>query len=272
MWGHMTESPTHGATRNPWDTERATGGSSGGTAAAVVAGLAPIRPEFGRRRLDPRPGGPVRAVRAQADARAHLHAARCRALARADRARWPGSQRARVALLDDALRGPAAGDAHTPPEPQITFADAARREPGQLRVAVSLKATLPGVKAGPPARRAVEETAELLRSLGHQVAERDSKYGQLLPDIMPRYLAGVADDAAKLDHPGRLESRSWRMAKMGRRLHGRALWRAVRREPVVAERVNAIFADHDVLLTPVTAAQPEPVGRCGRERSDDHVR
>ena len=51
------------------------------------------------------------------------------------------------------------------------------------------------------------------------------------------------------------------MARWGRRLHGRALRRAVRREPTVAERVNAIFVDHDVLLTPVTAAQPEPVGR-----------
>jgi hypothetical protein len=96
-------------------------------------------------------------------------------------------------------------------------------------VAVSLKGTLPGVKAGRVARRAVEETAELLRSLGHEVGERDPKYGQLTPAIMPRYLAGVADDAAKLDHPERLEARSRRMAWWGRRLHGRALRRAVRR-------------------------------------------
>ena len=166
-----------------------------------------------------------------------------------------------AALFDDVLRGAGVGDAHTPPEPQMTFADAARREPGRLRVAMSLKGTLPGVKAGPVAQRAVEETADLLRSLGHHVAERDPKYGLLMPDIMPRYLAGVADDAAKLDHPELLERRSRRMVAWGRLLHGRPLRRAVRRETTVAERVNAIFADHDVLLTPVTAAQPEPVER-----------
>jgi amidase len=75
----------------------------------------------------------------------------------------------------------------------------------------------------------------------------------------------VADDAAKLDHPERLESRSRRMAEIGRRLHGRALRRAVCREPAVAARINAIFANHDVLLTPVTAAQPEQVGRWRRK-------
>ena len=138
-----------------------------------------------------------------------------------------------AALFDDALRGPAAGDARTPPEPEISFTDAARRSPGRLRVAVSLKGTLPGVKAGPAACRAVEETAELLRSLGHQVSEHDPTYGVLLPDMLPPYLAGVADDAAKLDHPERLDAftpHGW----IGRRLHGRALRRSIRREPTVA--------------------------------------
>ena len=261
MWGHMTESRTHGATRNPWDTERAAGGSSGGTAAAVAAGLAPVG-------LGSDGGASIRVPSALCGLFG-LKPTRGRISTLPDPEHWHGltvfGGLARsvldAALFDDALRGAAAGDAHAPPEPEVSFADAARREPGRLRVAVSLKGTLPGVKAGPVARRAVQETAELLRSLGHEVAERDPKYGQLLPDAMPRYVAGIADDAAKLDHPERLEARSRRMAGWGRRLHGRALRRAVRREPVVAERVNAIFVDHDVLLTPVTAAQPEPVGR-----------
>jgi amidase len=261
MWGHITESQTHGPTRNPWDTRRSAGGSSGGTAAAVAAGLAPVG-------LGSDGGASIRVPSALCGLFG-LKPTRGRISTLPDPEHWHGltvfGGLARsvldAALFDDALRGPAAGDAHTPTEPEVSFADAARREPGRLRVAVSLKGTLPGISVGPAARRAVEQTAELLRSLGHQVAERDPKYGQLLPDIMPLYLSGVADDAAKLDHPDRLEPRSRRMAAIGRRLHGRALRRALRRQPVVAGRINAIFADHDVLLTPLTAAQPEPVER-----------
>jgi amidase len=257
----MTESQTHGATRNPWNTERATGGSSGGSAAAVAAGLAPVA-------LGSDGGASIRVPSAMCGLFG-LKPTRGRISTLPDPEHWHGltvlGGLARsvldAALFNDALRGPSEGDAHAPPEPEISFADAARRDPGRLRVAVSLNGTLPGIKAGSTARRAVEQTAEVLRSLGHEVAERDPSYGQLLPVIMPRYLAGVADDAVKLDHPDRLERRSRRMAAAGRRVHGRALRRAVRQEAAVAKRVNAVFTDHDVLLTPVTAAQPEPAQR-----------
>jgi amidase len=262
-WGHMTESQTHGVTRNPWNTARATGGSSGGTAAVVAAGLAPAG-------LGSDGGASIR-VPAALCGLFGLKPTRGRISTMPDPERWHGltvlgGLARRVldaALFDDALRGPAPGDAHEPPDPQISFAEAARRDPRRLHVAVSLKGTLPGVRPGPAARRAVEETAELLTSLDHDVAWRDPNYGQLFPDIVPPYLAGLADDAAKLEHPERLERRTRRMAALGRRVHGRVLRRALHRERRVAERVNAVFADHDILLTPVTAAQPEPVGQWG---------
>jgi amidase len=259
MWGHVTESQTHGVTRNPWDPSRTTGGSSGGTAAAVAAGLAPAG-------LGSDGGASIR-VPAALCGLFGLKPTRGRISTLPDRERWHGltvfGGLARsvldVALFDDAVRGPCGGDAHAPSEPGVSFAEAARRDPGRLRVAASLKGTLPGVKAGQAARRAVEETVELLRSLGHEVAWRDPNYGVLFADILPPYLAGIADDAAKLEHPERLERRSRRMAAIGTRVHGRPLVRALRREPKVAERVNTVFAEHDVLLTPVTAAQPKPI-------------
>src|SRR2546421_3895518 len=241
MWGHLTETETHGATRNPWNPERTTGGSSGGSAAAVAAGLAAAA-------LGSDGGASIRVPAAMCGLFG-LKPTRGRISTLPDAEHWHGltvfGGLARsvldAALFDDALRGPAEGDAHTPPDPEMSFADAARRGPGRLRVATSLKGTLPGVKAGPAARRAVEQTAELLLSLGHQVASRDPKYGQLFPDIVPPYLAGVADDAAGLDHPDRLERRTRRMAAARRRVHRPIVQRALGRAPKVAQRGHAPF-------------------------------
>jgi amidase len=161
-----------------------------------------------------------------------------------------------AALFDDAVLGPADGDRYGAHAPEDSFAEAARREPPKLRIAVSTKPTLP-VRLSTQARTAVESTAELLRSLGHELRERDPRYGQLLPDIMPRYLAGVHDDAARMDQPERLERRTRSFARLGGRVRGRGLARALRREAKVAARIGGIFDDHDVLLTPVTA-RPAP--------------
>ena len=254
--GQLTESPTYGVTRNPWDPARSAGGTSGGTAVAVAAGLAPVG-------LGADGAGSIRVPAAFCGLFA-LAPTRGRISTMPDPEHWHGltvfGGLARsvldAALFDDALRGPAGGDLHTPPEPDFSFAQAAVREPRSLRVAVSLRCMIHGIRPGHAAREAVDQTAELLRSLGHQVAEQNPRYGQLANGIAVRSLAGIADDAAKLDQPDLLGSRARQMAALGRRAHGRMLQRARRRELPIARRVNAIFADHDLLLTPVTAVQP----------------
>jgi len=261
MWGHLTESHTQGVTRNPWNRELTAGGSSGGTAVAVAAGMVPVG-------LGSDGGGSIR-IPAALCGLFGLKPTRGRISMLRDAEHWHGMtvlgglgrSVLDVALFDDALLGPGPGDAHVPPPPCCALAAAARREPGRLRVAVSLKGTLPGIRPSATARRAVQETAELLRSLGHTVGEQDPNYGVLFGDIMPRYLAGIAEDAARLDHPERLERRSRAMAAMGRRLQGRALRRALTRQQRVTGRICAIFADHDIVLTPVTAEPAEPVER-----------
>lgn len=259
MWAHVSRNEAHGSTRNPWDPQRCAGGSSSGTAAAVAAGLAPIG-------IGSDGGGSIRVPSAMCGLFG-LKPSRGRISTAPASEHWHGltvlGGLARSvedsAMLLDALHASPAGAGEG--APLTGFAAAARREPGELRIAVSLKGTLPGVKAGPIARAAVAQTSELLGALGHRVDQRDPRYGQLLGDIMPRYLAGVAQDAATLEHPERLEARSQRMAAIGRRLQGRALRRALRREPQVARRIGAVFADHDALLTPVTAGQPEAAER-----------
>jgi amidase len=147
--------------------------------------------------------------------------------------------------------------------PQHPFADAAATPPGPLRIAVSFRGTVP-TRIHPEVRRGLEETAELLRSLGHEVTEAQPRYPEMLQLIIPRYLAGVADDAARLDDPSKLEGRSRRMARAGRLLHGRALGRGLRREAAVAAKINEPFERVDVLITPTVAHSPQRVGRWNR--------
>jgi amidase len=128
-----------------------------------------------------------------------------------------------------------------------------------LRIAVSTKPTLP-TKPSAAALGAVDATARLLASLGHQVHERDPDYGDLRPLIVPRYARGAWLDARRLDRRDELERRTRGMLRLGAAMR-RAAARSRAKEPARASRINAIFDDHDVLMTPVTAAPPPRIGR-----------
>lgn len=250
MWGHFTESKTHGATRNPWDPERTTGGSSGGTAAAVAAGI--VGGGLGS------DGGASIRVPAGLCGVFGLKPTRGRVPVQPAPEHWHGltvfGPIART-VRDAALFLDVVADQPT------DFLAAAERDPGALRVAVSTKCTLPGIPLAKARRAAVEQTAQLLSELGHTTEQRDPNYGLLLPDIMPLYLNGIEQDRQGLDDPDELERRSAQMARWGRRLGGRALARSQRRREGVAARVNAIFDDHDVVLAPLVAQPPEPIGK-----------
>jgi amidase len=244
MWGHFTASQTYGPTRNPWNRERSTGGSSGGSAAAVAAGMVPAA-------LGSDGGASIR-VPSGICGVFGMKPQRGRVPLAPDNDHWHGLTQfgpiarsaADAALLLDVLATPDGGE---------RYVEAATREPQKLRIGVTLKPTLPQVRPGKAYRNAVADTAERLRELGHEVVDVKPRYGMLLPLVMPRYLGGVADDAAKLEHPQRLEKRSRRMARAGRMLHGRALRRAVAKEDAYARRVNGVFEDVDVLLMPLVA-------------------
>jgi amidase len=248
LWGHFTSSKTHGVTRNPWNLERSAGGSSGGAAVAVASGMVAAA-------VGSDGGGSIRLPSAMCGVFG-LKPQRDRVPLAPDNGHWHGLTAfgpiarsvADAALVLDAITdgGP--------------FHDAATRDPKRLRIGVALKPTLPNVRPSKAVRSSVAATAERLRELGHEVVDVKPRYGMLLPVIMPRYLGGVAEDLARLDRPDEVEKRTRRMAAAGRRLSGRPLRRALEREQEIASRINGVFDEVDLLITPMIAKGVPEVG------------
>ena len=150
-----------------------------------------------------------------------------------------------------------------PPPPRRPFADAARSSPGKLRIAASAKVAR---ALSPPmlderCRGALEETAEVLRSLGHEVVWRDPAYRGIGNQISVLYMRGIADDARALPHPERVGRHIRQLARLGALYPDAAVRRAKKLIPAYAARIDAIFDDCDVLLTPTIGEPPVPVGK-----------
>jgi amidase len=247
-----TESTTFGMSHNPWNTEHTTGGSSGGSGAAVAAGLAAAATASDG-------AGSIR-IPAACCGIFGLKPQRDRVSLAPDREHWYGMSVygfhsrsvADTALLLDLT-------ADQPPE--RPFAQAAATPPGPLRVAVSLKPSVQGARVDPEVRRGVNETAELLRSLGHDVVEQDPAWGDIGSNVVPRYLGGIAEEASRVPHRERLERRTKGYARMGAPWRGALLERIRSDEARHAQRLGRLFQDHEVLLTPVTAKPPVEIGR-----------
>jgi amidase len=256
----FTESATWGVTSNPWNVDRTCGGSSGGSAVAVAAGMAGIAQASDG-------AGSIR-IPAACCGLFGLKPQRGRVSMSPDSDHWHGlsvfgcvsRSVTDTALFLDVTSGPAAGDPVSPPPPPRPFADAAREAPSRLRIAVSTKPVIPA-PVDDAVKRAVEETASLLRSLGHDVRERDPDWGTIGNPAVARYLRGIRDDAVRMPKQWRLERRTRGLAQLGRMVRDQLVARTRAAEPAHAARLNAIFDDNDVVLTPVTAGPPVEVGR-----------
>jgi amidase len=257
-----TESATFGATRNPWDVNTTVGGSSGGSGAAIAAGLAAAG-------MASDGGGSIR-IPAACCGLFGLKPQRGRVSLMPHAEHWYGLSvfgsvtRSVVdtALWLDVVSGRTDGDAEAARPPATSFAEAAQTAPGKLRIAVS---TNPGpstlVKVKPEVERAVEETADLLRSLGHQVERRDPAYGFMQPLFIPRWLRGIYDEASSLPHPERLERRVHKLVAAGKLFSRDVVARSRAAEPQFTARMGKVFRDFDVLLTPVIPMPPWPLLR-----------
>jgi amidase len=257
----FTLSGTWGVTRNPWDGNRTAGGSTGGSAAAVAAGLAGMGTATDG-------GGSIRIPSASCGLFG-LKPQRGRVSLMPDSEHWHGLTVAGTvtrtvmdsAVCLDVLAGAAPGDADTPAPPARPYAEAAATPPGKLRIALCLSSPTPPTYVSDDVKRGVQDTAELLRSLGHEVVEHKPDFGLLLPLFLPRWLGGINDDAERLERPERLERRTRNMARLGSRVSSGAVAKAREGEAALNARLAPTFRDHDVLLTPTVSTLPLPLDR-----------
>ncbi|WP_372452109.1 amidase [Streptomyces oryzae] len=260
----FTEGRAFGDTRNPWDPAYTPGGSSGGAAAAVAAGLVPAA-------LGSDGAGSVRIPAAWT----HLVGIKPQ---RGRISTWPDPEAfngitvlgplARTvedaALLLDVASGNREGDLHRPPPVDVRAA--VGRDPGALRIALSTRwaFTATPKRLDPRVEAAVRALAERLAALGHEVEEADPHYGPVGLTFVPRATAGIRAWAQRAPDPGLLDPRTRAAAGTGRLLGGPVLRAARAAEGPLRRHVGRIFRRYDVVLTPTTATPPPRVGDLAR--------
>jgi amidase len=258
----FTEGDAFGVTRNPWNLDHAPGGSSGGAAAAVSAGIVPaaigsdgagsvripaswcnlvgIKPQRGRISTWPDVGafngvmcfGPL--ARTVADA----------------------------ALLLDVLSGAHPRDADAPRPPAKPYVEATRGEPEPLRVGICLNAPFSAtrVKLDPQIRAATHRIASVLGELGHSLRTVAPRFRLMGVALLVRGESAVHDWVTRVPDRSLLDTRTRETAAVGGILGKTALPLALCSEPRMRRRIGAIFKEVDVLLVPTTASPPLKVG------------
>ena len=256
-----TQSATWGATVNPWNPDYGPCGSSGGSGTAVAAGLVGLAHATDG-------GGSIRAP-AAACALFGLKPQRGRVSLLPDLEHWKGLSVygavtrtvADTALYLDAVAGPVPGGngEPSPPSPSRSFTEAAATAPGRLRIAVSTRTAVPQEKVDPQVRRALDDTAALLRSLGHDVREQDPDFGPrpLITLFGPRYLRGAREDYDRAERPKVLERRVRGLVRLAAVAPEPVLARARRDAEAWTQQLLRLWDDHDVLLQPTMPRLPD---------------
>ena len=255
----VTESELNGVCRNPWDPSRTPGGSSGGAAAALAAGLCPISQASDG-------AGSIR-IPASCCGVFGLKPARGRVSHAPYTEVGPGMGTdgpitrtvADAAAMLDLIAGYESGDPYWLSPPSRPFAAAVGRDPGRLRVGVALEPPI-AAPVDPECTAAAAAAAELLDELGHVVEEAEPDWHDelLMADFITMWqlvpiLAGDPD-------PAQIEPLNAGLGQMADQTTSAQLARSQIRLMEVARRTVGFWDDHDLLLTPTLALPPVEVG------------
>lgn len=265
-----TEPIAYGPTRNPWDTSRSPGGSSGGSAAAVASGMVPIAhasdgggsiripaAACGLVGLKPSQGrmstGPLRSE-------AGLGVEHCVSRTVRD-----------TASLLDATHGPGVGDSVIAPPPAGRYIDEVGRDPGRLRIGL-LDRNPRGLPIDPECAAGARAAAGLLESLGHTVdvshpaALDDAAFGRQFGAMWATNMAVAVDGVAR--QLGRdvtaedFEGVNWAMAQAARAMTAVDYASSIAAVAVFRRAVQSWWLDDgwDILLTPTLGELPTRIG------------
>ena len=260
----FTESATYGVTRNPWNRQRTPGGSSGGSAAAVAAGLVPIASAGDG-------AGSIR-IPAACCGLFGLKATRGRVSLAPKLEGWRGmvvEGCVSRSVLDSALWLDVVSGGSTEAEAPAAARQALRRVGQRLARASCGSPGRPCRAAGDRCRRP-SPTRSSRRpptrppsspALGHDVSPRDPDWGRVGDTITARFLKGVAETVDEVPLPERLERRTRGFGKLGGLLPESLYEKAIANRPAEIARINAIFDDLDVLVMPVMGGTALPVRR-----------
>ena len=266
----FTEPTAYGPTRNPWNLERSAGGSSGGSGAAVAAGIVPMATASDG-------GGSIR-IPASCNGLFGLKPSRGRiSMGPLVGEGWSGAVVDHVvtrsvrdsAAYMDAMMGYMPGDPYQIQSPTGRYLDLLEKVPTKLRIAYSTEHTL-GQSIDPACKKAVKTAAKQLESLGHEVEEVKLPYEK--EDLTKRFLYVVLMETAatvkevenylgRKVQPGKdVEPNTYVQYLLGKTFSGMEYALYKRQWNDISRRVAAFHEQYDLLLTSTVASPPFPIG------------